>query len=115
MTIKRDELRAFVRGVYDLQKMRIQFGQRIVSNAKVIAGIQPGEKEADNKEADKLMKKLRKEHKRMAEALSAHTKVKMLDMAIKGKDIFFEEVETGETDLFHGIIASPIHIALMEG
>ena len=108
MTIKRDELRAFVRGVYDLQKMRIQFGQRIVSNAKVIEGIEPGEREVDNKAADTVMKKLRKEHKRMAEALSAHTKVKMLDMAIKEKDVFFKEVEAGETDVFHGIIASPI-------
>ena len=114
MTTKRNELRAFVRGVYDIQKLRIQMGQRIVSNAKVIAGIEPGTKEEDSKEADKLMKQLRKEHKRMAEALSVQSRLQLLSLALKGDESFYDVIRAGERDVLHGIIASPAHIALMD-
>ena len=45
--IGRESIRAIVRGVYDLQKMRIETGNRLVAAFKSKLGIQPGEKEEE--------------------------------------------------------------------
>lgn len=47
-----DNLKTFVRGAYDIQKLRIMEGQRIVSTFKVKLGIKPGEKEEDGLDAE---------------------------------------------------------------
>lgn len=53
-------LRAIVRGTYDLQKLRIQTGNRIVANFKVKLGIEPGESEDKaDKKAKKILKQIR--------------------------------------------------------
>ena len=46
-------IRVLVRGAYDIQKLRIQMGNRIVGNYKARLGIPPGTKEKDKLEADK--------------------------------------------------------------
>lgn len=114
MTIDKRELRAFVRGTYHTQKLRIQTGQRIVSNAKVVAGIPPGTKEKDMKEADKLMKYFRREHKRMADALVIDSHTRLRKMIEEGGSELEELAHEGKKDLFHGIVASPIHFARMD-
>lgn len=45
--ISREAIRAIVRGVYDLQKMRIETGNRLVAAFKAKLGIVPGQKEND--------------------------------------------------------------------
>lgn len=45
--ISREAIRAIVRGVYDLQKMRIETGNRLVAAFKAKLGIVPGQKEED--------------------------------------------------------------------
>ena len=45
--VSREAIRAIVRGVYDLQKMRIETGNRLVAAFKAKLGIQPGEKEEE--------------------------------------------------------------------
>ena len=56
----REQLRTMVRGAYDLQKLRIQMGNRIVGNFKVKLGQQPGHTEeeidAEGKNALKAMR-----------------------------------------------------------
>lgn len=46
-----ENLRTFVRGAYDIQKLRIMEGQRIVATMKVKLGVKPGEKEEDGLDA----------------------------------------------------------------
>lgn len=45
--VSREAIRAIVRGVYDLQKMRIETGNRLVAAFKSKLGIVPGQKEDD--------------------------------------------------------------------
>ena len=55
------ELRVLVRGTYDLQKLRIQMGNRIVGNFKVKLGQEPSASEdVLEKDAQKLLDKIRK-------------------------------------------------------
>lgn len=58
--IGRESIRAIVRGVYDLQKMRIETGNRLVAAFKAKLGIQPGEREEDaEKEAVDLLDQIK--------------------------------------------------------
>jgi hypothetical protein len=69
-------IRASVRTMYDMQKLRIQSGNRIVAAFRVKLGIQPGESEESegNEEADKLLKELRLEYKRITDGVKRLTK-----------------------------------------
>ena len=56
----RHTLRVLVRGGYDLQKLRIMMGNRIVGNFKAKLGQEPSTKEDEmDAEAKKLLKQLR--------------------------------------------------------
>jgi hypothetical protein len=48
----REQLRIFVRGAYDLQKLRIQTGNRIAANFRAKLGQKPGESAKDSLEED---------------------------------------------------------------
>ena len=63
------QIRPIVRGVYDLQKLRIETGNRICGTYKSKLGIQPGEKEEEKKEADKLLKQLRAEWDKITDGI----------------------------------------------
>lgn len=65
------ELRAVVRGTYDLQRLRIQMGNRVTANFKAKLGNSPKaltEKQLE-KEAQKLLGDLRASHKRITDAI----------------------------------------------
>jgi len=62
-------LKAMVRGCYDIQKIRIQMGNRIVANFRSKLGLKPSEREKDNKEANKLLKKIRKDYKLITDGI----------------------------------------------
>ena len=65
-------LKAYVRGAYDLQKLRIQAGNRIVANFKSKLGLEPSEAEKDSV-AEKLLKKIREEYKRITDSIAKIT------------------------------------------
>jgi hypothetical protein len=66
----KEQLRTMVRSGYDLQKLRIQMGNRIVGNWKVRHGQLPGEKEDSlDKEAKEILAVLRDEYERITDSL----------------------------------------------
>lgn len=70
-TMSSQELRAVVRGTYDLQRLRIQMGNRVTANFKAKLGNSPRaltEKQLE-KEAQKLLGDLRASHKRITDAI----------------------------------------------
>lgn len=63
-------LRAMVRGTYNLQKLRIQMGNRIVGNFKVKLGQEPGKPEADlSPEDQKLLEDLRSRYRKLTDGV----------------------------------------------
>ena len=64
------ELRSIVNGIYDLQQLRVSIGNRIVSSFRIKLGIKPSEdKKKRNKEAEKLLRAIRKEYKRITDGI----------------------------------------------
>ncbi len=64
------QLRILVRGAYDLQKLRIQAGNRIAANFKAKLGQAPSKSEATiDPEAQKILKILRASYKRLTDGL----------------------------------------------
>ncbi len=68
-------LKTMVRGAYDIQKLRIQIGNRIVGNFKAKLGQAPSEKE-DNIDADgkKILNDLRKHYKKITDGIKTFPK-----------------------------------------
>ena len=66
------DLRTLVRGIYNIQKLRIQMGNRLVGNFKVKLGQAPSEPEAvlDNK-GKALLKQLRGDYKKITDGVQA--------------------------------------------
>ena len=64
-------MKAIVRGAYDLQKIRIQMGNRISINFKAKLGQKPGEKESDLKnDAKVILNDLRRRYKRITDGIT---------------------------------------------
>jgi hypothetical protein len=72
MQTQKQELRTLVRGAYDIQKLRIQMGNRIAANFKAKLGLEPSTKEEDglDKEAQKILKKLRDSYSRITDGMT---------------------------------------------
>lgn len=70
-TSQRESVRTLVRGVYDLQKLRIQMGNRIVATFKAKLGQEPGELEEDGLSADGklLLGNLRQRFKKITDGV----------------------------------------------
>jgi hypothetical protein len=69
--VDRMALRALVRTFYDFQRIRIMLGNRICQQFRVQLGQDPGKSSAElSTEAKKLLKDLRLEYRRLADALS---------------------------------------------
>jgi len=67
----RDIIRPLVRGIYDLQQLRIQMGNRIVGNWKVKYGQGPGKSEdAMDKEGKKILADLRLSFRRVTDGIA---------------------------------------------
>ncbi len=68
--MQREQLRTLVRGAYDIQKLRIQMGNRIVGNFKVKLGQKPGEKEEEIEEdAKAVLADLRMRYKKLTDGV----------------------------------------------
>lgn len=66
-----ETIKSLVRGAYDLQKLRIQNGNRIVANFRAKLGIEPGGSEEDVEAgAKKLLQRLRTEFRQMTAGIA---------------------------------------------
>ena len=69
-TVMRGNLRAMVRGAYDLQKLRIEMGNRLVGNFKVRMGQAPGEKEEEmSAEGKEILANLRAAYDKLTDGV----------------------------------------------
>jgi len=102
--IPRDELRPLVRGIYDLQKMRIQAGNRLVANFKKKLGIDITKKEdlADSK-AKEIMKQMRAAYNRIADAIGDNPTIRQ-----------FTGNEAGIIDRYTDFILSAQYMRLLD-
>ena len=74
-------LKTIVRGAYDIQKLRIQMGNRIVSNFKVKIGQEPGKSEDEmDAKGKKILKDIRLHYRKLTDAVT--TKLKPADLKI---------------------------------
>ena len=66
------DLRTLVRGIYNIQKLRIQMGNRLVGNFKVKLGQAPSESESTlDKQGEALLKQLRGDYKKITDGVQA--------------------------------------------
>lgn len=85
-----DLLKPLVRGAYDMQKLRIEIGNRLVANFKSKLGQNPSEKEnkiTDSK-AKFMLKQLRGEYKRITDGV---TKIRL--RSFKGQELISSYAE----------------------
>lgn len=75
-------LRTAVRTLYDLQKIRIQMGNRIVASFRHKLGLSPGEAEENNPKAKKALDLIRKEYNRITDGVNKITKDIISDSSI---------------------------------
>jgi len=69
--MRNETLRTLVRGAYEIQKLRIQTGNRIVANWKAKAGQAPGEKEEVlNDEGKKILNVIRLSYSRITDGIT---------------------------------------------
>lgn len=83
-------LRTVVRGAYDVQKLRIQMGNRIVENFKVKLGQEPSKKE-DSLDADgrMILNSLRVHYKKITDGVTAFPRQK----SFKGDEVISDYTE----------------------
>ena len=73
--MSQSNMKTIVRGAYDLQKLRIQMGNRIAGNFKAKLGQEPGETESKlTAEAKFILKNLRQRYKRITDGVTTVTK-----------------------------------------
>ena len=86
-------IRALVRGAYDIQKLRIQMGNRMAGNFRAKLGQKPGETaEQMKKEAKKLLKDLLQRFRLLADAVALHSP-KELMAAFVGDEVISSYTE----------------------
>jgi len=69
----RKVIKSIVRGVYDVQKLRIQTGNRVVANFRAKLGIPPGKE--DSKEIKRMMRLLKADYDKITDAIVAKSKL----------------------------------------
>jgi hypothetical protein len=105
----REQVRTMVRGAYDLQKLRIQMGNRIVANFKAQLGQKPGEKETTlDAEGQNLLKELRARYRKLTDGVKTFPR----QATFKGDEVIssytelcllaqYVSLETAESQHFH--------------
>lgn len=77
---RRRELRAFVRGAYDLQELRIQTGSRLVANFKAKLGQAPSKREDGlSSEAKMILSDLREAYRRLTDGIATFPRMKSFE------------------------------------
>lgn len=123
----KDYIRTLVRGTYDLQKLRISVGNRVVGNFKAKLGQAPGEKtDVLDAEAQALLKDLKARYRRIADAIAEHPRAKhfpgdelissFTEFALVAQYVELESVETGHFKRLGRLLDDvPIYTAFLEG
>lgn len=119
-------IRPIVRGAYDVQKMRIETGNRLVAQFKQKLGQQPGESE-DTLDADAkvLLKDLREAFEKITDGVTTLTRAKIPEDGLVSSftelvllDRYFE-LEAAESKHFrnlkHALKEHPIYNEFLEG
>ncbi|RJR29682.1 hypothetical protein C4564_01830 [Candidatus Microgenomates bacterium] len=104
-----------VRGVYDLQKLRIQMGNRIVANYKTKLGQAPSHPEEElDEDAQAVLKLLRSEHKLITNGIVAQNTGSRQKKQFKGTEVIdsyaeyamlsqYVELESKEKYMFNAL------------
>lgn len=121
-------LRTITRGVYDLQKLRIQMGNRIVGNFKAKLGQAPGKKEDDLDAEDKrLLDDLRVRYRKITDGIKREipTRKKFkgdevistyTELVLLAEYIALEEREVIQFRTLEGVLTDfPIYDAFLHG
>ena len=83
-------LRTVVRGAYDIQKLRIQMGNRIVGNFKAKLGQEPGHKEAElDTEGKAILATIRAQFKKITDGVKSFP----LRKSFKGDEVISDYTE----------------------
>ena len=69
-----ENIRISVRTLYDMQKLRIQSGNRIAAAFRTKLGLSSSQAEAEIPDAEKMLKDLRTEFKRITDGVKRITK-----------------------------------------
>lgn len=67
-------IRCSIRSLYDMQKLRIQNGNRICAAFRYKLGLEPSQAEEEDEDANELLKDLRREFKRITDGVKRVTK-----------------------------------------
>jgi hypothetical protein len=124
-------IRTYVRGAYDVQKLRIQTGNRIVANFKTQLGQAPGTKEDElTDEAKLILNNFRNEYDLITDAIVEGGILRITDKVFKGRVLIsnsaiftlvrtYVNLSTDEDDQFKEIgkivKKEPIWGAFLEG
>jgi hypothetical protein len=106
-------LKSITRGMYDVQKLRIQMGNRVVANFKTKIGQSPGDKESEisDAEAKLLLKRLRQEYDRITDGLVRFPTAK----TFKGTEIISQFTELCLIDQYIKLVhAEDEHLKRLE-
>ena len=89
--MKNINLKSVVRGAYDIQKLRIQTGNRIVANFKAKLGQQPGHTEAEDLgvEEKKILNNLRVHYRKITDGVKTFPK----QATFKGDEVISDYTE----------------------
>jgi hypothetical protein len=71
MNTNKENLKTFVRGAYDLQKLRIQMGNRMAANFRAKLGLKSSEKEETDEDAQKILETLRVSYKKLTDGVKS--------------------------------------------
>ena len=83
-------IRTMVRGAYDIQKLRIQMGNRIVGNFKAKLGQEPGESEEElGAEETKVLKLLRERYRKITDGVKTFPR----QSTFKGDEVISDYTE----------------------
>jgi len=127
MSVQREQLRAMVRGAYDLQKLRIQMGNRIVGNFKVKLGQSPGKPEEEmDKEGKEILAALRASYKKITDGVARFPKQGKFtgdevistytELCLCAEYFELEENESGHFQRIGTVLREfPIYTAFLEG
>lgn len=80
--MRNEIIRISVRSLYDMQKLRIQQGNRIAASFRTKLGLASSEAEEANQDAEKLLKQLRDEYRRITDGVARITKTFKSDSTI---------------------------------
>lgn len=100
----KEQIRNLIANIYNVQKLRIAAGNRVVQNFYQRLGIKPGESPEDDKENQRLIQILKKEYKRITDGVidSGKTPHSIISLLLKDK----EPIQYISSDLDYNLVKS---------